>query len=89
MQKTKLLIAALATTVFAASSIHAIAHSRASGKPSVETSVQLTAGKKKSKKSAAKKAKRKSKAVTVASFKSCGTYMYRKDGKCMDARAKK
>ena len=36
-----------------------------------------------------KSAKRGAKKPTqVASAKSCGTYMYRKDGKCVDARAK-
>lgn len=50
-------------------------------KNGVESSVVLTAGKKKKKKAA--------KATKVAAFKSCGTYMYHKDGKCVDARAKK
>jgi hypothetical protein len=84
---TKLLIAALAT-VFAASSIQAATYSKPSAKPGIEASVELTAGKKKSRKKTAKKA-RKSKAAKVAAFKSCGTFMYRKDGKCLDARAKK
>ena len=88
MHNTKLLIAALAT-VFAASSIQAATYSKLGGKPRIEASVELTAGKKKSKKKAAKKASKKSKATKVAAFKSCGTYMYRKDGKCVDARAKK
>ena len=87
MSNAKVLIAALAM-VFAASSIQTVAYSRPSGKPGIEASVELTAGKKKSKKKAAKKA-RKSKATQVAAFKSCGTFMYRKDGKCVDARAKK
>ncbi len=30
-----------------------------------------------------------SKKAKKAPSKSCGTYMYRKDGKCMDARTKK
>jgi hypothetical protein len=34
-----------------------------------------------------KKAKQKAKAASTG--KSCGTYMYRKGGKCLDARAKK
>jgi hypothetical protein len=85
---TKLLIAALAT-VFAASSIQAATYSKPSAKPGIEAaSVELTAGKKKSRKKTAKKA-RKSKAAKVAAFKSCGTFMYRKDGKCVDARTKK
>jgi hypothetical protein len=90
MHNTKVLIAALAT-VFAASSIQAVAYSRPSGKPGIEASVEMTAGKKKSKKKAAKKsAAKKSKATKVAAVtKSCGTFMYRKDGKCVDARAKK
>jgi hypothetical protein len=28
------------------------------------------------------------KAADKAAYKSCGTYMYRKDGECVDARAK-
>ena len=28
------------------------------------------------------------KAAPQAAYKSCGTYMYRKDGECVDARAK-
>ena len=88
VRKGRMLVAVL-TTVFAASSIQAIANTRAGGKSGVEASVELTAGKKKSKKKGAKKASRKSKAANVANFKSCGTFMYRKDGKCVDARAKK
>jgi hypothetical protein len=88
VRNTRVLIAALAT-IFAASSIQAVAYSRASGTPGIETGVELTAGKKKSKKKGAKKASKKSKAVKVASLKSCGTFMYRKNGKCVDARAKK
>jgi hypothetical protein len=87
VHNAKLLIAALAT-VFAASSVQAAIYSNFSGKPRIEASIELTAGKKKSKKKTAKKA-RKTKATQIASFKSCGTYMYRKDGKCVDARAKK
>lgn len=37
-------------------------------------------------KGTAKKAK---KATKTAAAKSCGTFMYRKDGKCVDARLKK
>ncbi|MGE0765382.1 MAG: hypothetical protein AB7L90_02865 [Hyphomicrobiaceae bacterium] len=50
------------------------------------------ATKKKAKKVAkAKKVKKakKAKKAKVAAFKHCGTYMYRKGAKCMDARAKK
>jgi hypothetical protein len=88
VHNTKLLIAALAT-VFAATTIQATAYARSSGKPGIEASVELTAGKKKSKKKKTAKASKKSKATKVAALKSCGTYMYRKDGKCLDARAKK
>lgn len=38
---------------------------------------------------AAQKGKKAKKAKTAMAYKSCGTYMYRKGGKCMDARAKK
>ena len=46
------------------------------GKTSVQSSVTLTAGK-------------KAKTAKASAEKSCGTFMYRKDGKCVDARAKK
>ena len=36
-----------------------------------------------------KAAKKKSKSKKAKSGKSCGTYMYRKGGKCLDARNKK
>lgn len=36
-----------------------------------------------------RRAFRAKRVVRVASYKSCGTFMYRKGGKCMDARAKK
>ena len=84
--RKRVVIASLAA-IFAASSLQAATYSTPSGKLKVDSGVELTAGKKKSKK-AAKKA-RKSKATKVASLKSCGTFMYRKDGKCVDARAKK
>jgi hypothetical protein len=32
---------------------------------------------------------KKAKAKKKAAMKSCGTFMYRKDGKCLDARLKK
>ncbi len=88
MQTTKILIAGLAV-LFAASSVEAIAYRKPTGTPGIESGVELTAGKKKSKKKAAK-ASKKSKATKVAAAtKSCGTFMYHKDGKCVDARAKK
>ena len=59
--------------LFAASSIEASAFFKPS-KLAAESSVELAAGKKPKK---------------VAAAKSCGTYMYSKDGKCVDARAKK
>ena len=89
MPKTKLLIAGLAA-LFATSSIPASAYLNSVGKPAMASSVELTAGEKKSKKKSAKKASKRSKATKVAAAtKSCGTFMYRKDGKCVDARAKK
>ena len=83
MRNTKLLIAGLAA-VFAASSVEASAFLKPSGTPAVESSVELAAGKKK-----AKKAAKKSGAKKVAAAKPCGTFMYSKGGKCVDARAKK
>ena len=89
VRNTKLLIAGIAA-LFAASSFQAVAYIKPTAKPGIESSVELTAGKKKSKKKVAKKASKKSKATKVAALtKSCGTFMYRKDGKCVDARAKK
>ena len=84
MRNTKLLIAGIAA-LFAASSFQAVAYIKPTAKPGIESSVELTAGKKKSK----KKASKKSKATKVAAAKSCGTFMYSKGGKCVDARAKK
>ena len=46
------------------------------GKPNVESSFTLIAGK-------------KAKTAKGSAEKSCGTFMYRKDGKCVDARTKK
>jgi hypothetical protein len=83
MWNTRVLSAGLAV-LLAASSIEASAFLKPSGQFVVESGVELTAGKKKGKKAA-----KKSKATKVAAFKSCGTYMYHKDGKCVDARAKK
>ena len=90
MQNSKLMIAGIAA-LFAASSFQAVAYTKPSAKPGIESSVELTAGKKKSKKKVTKKkASKKSKATKVAAAtKSCGTFMYSKDGKCVDARAKK
>jgi hypothetical protein len=50
--------------------------------------VQLIQAKKASKKKAKKKKKSKRKKAGKGG-KSCGTYMYRKGGKCVDARNKK
>jgi hypothetical protein len=90
VRNRKLLVAGLAA-VIAASSIEAVAYLKPSGKPGIESSIEFTAGKKKTKKKAAnKKVSKKNKAAKVAAAtKSCGTFMYRKDGKCLDARDKK
>ena len=89
MQNSKLMIAGIAA-LFAASSFQAGAYTKPSGKPGIESSVELTAGKKKSKKKVAKKkASKKSKTKIAAASKSCGTFMYTKGGKCVDAREKK
>ena len=86
----KLLSAGIAA-LLAASSFQAVAYTKQSAKPGIESSVELTAGKKKPKKKVAKKkASKKSKATKVAAAtKSCGTFMYTKGGKCVDAREKK
>jgi len=49
--------------------------------PGSENSIEFVQAKKKAKKGKKKKAKK--------AGKSCGTYMYRKGGKCLDARNKK
>lgn len=54
------------------------------------SSLVQTVAKKKSSKKTAKKSKGKHKARRAGKGKStCGTYMYRKGGKCVDARNKK
>ena len=78
MRLTKIMAIAVAT-LLAVPPLQAA--TSAIGFTKTESSVVLTAGKKKKKKAA--------KATKVAAFKSCGTYMYHKDGKCVDARAKK
>jgi hypothetical protein len=65
---------AVAAATLLAIPVQAATSALAAGKTGVESSVTYTAGKKTSK--------------TVAS-KPCGTFMYRKDGKCVDARTKK
>ena len=57
----------------------------------VQTIAKKNAKKKKSYKKAGKKSKGKRKARRAGSKgkSSCGTYMYRKGGKCVDARSKK
>ena len=45
--------------------------------------------KKAGKKKAGKKKRKGKKGKKASSGKSCGTYMYRKGGKCLDARNKK
>jgi len=49
----------------------------------------IKAKKKSNKKKAGKKGKRKGKRAGSKGKSSCGTYMYRKGGKCVDARNKK
>lgn len=83
MRLTKLLALA-AATMLAVPPLQAATSAIGKGMTGVESSVTLSAGKKKKKTTA--KAK---KATKVAAAKSCGTFMYRKDGKCQDARAKK
>ena len=82
MRLTKLLALA-AATMLAVPPLQAATSAISKGMAGVESSVTLTAGKKKKKTTKAKKA------TKVAAAKSCGTFMYRKDGKCQDARAKK
>ena len=85
--QTKFLIVGL-VTLFAASSVEAVAFRKPTATPGFESGVELAAGKKKTKKKVAKAKKSKGAKVTAAT-KSCGTFMYHKDGKCVDARAKK
>ena len=90
MRKTAIAIVSL-MALFATNIVQASAQQLTS---ETTSRLELTAGKKKAKK--AKKAKKSKtakpggrKPTQVASAKSCGTYMYLKDGKCVDARAKK
>lgn len=87
MRKTAIAIVSL-MALFATNVVQASAQQLTS---ETTSRLELTAGKKKAKK--AKKSKTAKpggrKPTQVASAKSCGTYMYRKDGKCVDARAKK
>jgi hypothetical protein len=87
MRKTAIAIVSL-MALFATNIVQASAQQLTS---ETTSRLELTAGKKKAKK--AKKSKTAKpggrKPTQVASAKSCGTYMYLKDGKCVDARAKK
>jgi hypothetical protein len=74
MRMTKVLALA-ATALLALPLSQAVTSVTAIGKTGVESSVTYTAGKKSKKK--------------VASYKACGAFMYRKDGKCVDARVAK
>ena len=67
------LLAVAAATLLAISPEQAATSALAVGKISVESSVTYTAAGKKK----------------ASASKSCGTFMYRKDGKCADARTKK
>ena len=84
MRLTKLLAVA-AAILLTVPPLQAATSAVSKGTAGVESSVTLTAGKKQ-KKARAAKAK---KVTKVAALKSCGTFMYRKDGKCLDARSKK
>ena len=90
----KTLIAALASaTAFAFSplpELRAAPFTGSSSQPMTGELVQLVQAKKKKKgvkKAKKKKAGKRKKAQRAG--KSCGTYMYRKGGKCLDARNKK
>ena len=93
MRKTAIAIVSL-MALFATNVVQASAQQLTS---ETTSRLELTAGKKKAKKAKVVKKAKKSKTAKrggrkptqVASAKSCGTYMYRKDGKCVDARAKK
>jgi hypothetical protein len=63
----------------------------APGSQSAGDHVQPVQAKKKTKKAKKKRGKKKKKAKgkKVAAAKSCGTFKYRKGGKCVDARDKK
>jgi hypothetical protein len=80
---TRKALAMVIATVLAIPPMQVAATSLARSQTGVEGSVTYTAGKKR------KKARAKTKATRAAALKSCGTFMYRKDGKCVDARAKK
>ncbi len=75
----KVLIATGLALLFGLSSFEAVAYLKPDAKPNIGSTVELMKG----------KAAKKGKGAKVAAFKSCGAYMYNKDGKCVDARAKK
>ena len=89
----KTLIAALALATASAFSplpeLRAAPFTGSSSQPMTGELVQLVQAKKKKgvKKAKKKKAAKRKKAQRAG--KSCGTYMYRKGGKCLDARNKK
>ena len=91
----KTLIAALASAVALAFSplpeLRAAPFSSASPQPGAGDLFQSVQAKKKKKglKKAGKRKKGKRKGRKSAKGKSCGTFMYRKGGKCLDARNKK
>ena len=57
--------------------------------PGSENSIEFVQAKKKAKKAKKGKKKKGKKKKAKKAGKSCGTYMYRKGGKCLDARNKK
>src|SRR5215475_8970386 len=91
MSIRKTFIAALAVAVAAAFSPELQAATFNPGSQVGSSSLVQTIAKKKSTKKAGKKSKGKRKARKAGSKgkSSCGTYMYRKGGKCVDARNKK
>ena len=91
MSTWKLSITALALAVAIAFSplpeLQAAPFMGSGSQPTTDNLLQSAKAKKKGSK---KKSKRKSgKKKAAASGKSCGTYKYRKGGKCLDARDKK
>jgi len=89
MNLVKALIVAMAT-LFAASTVQAATFVKQAGGIGATSAIELVKAKKGAKKKvkkAGKKAKKAKKAKKGPG--ACGTYMFYKKGKCVDARAKK
>jgi hypothetical protein len=88
MRLVKAFIVAL-VTLFAASTLQAATFVKPAGKLGAESGIELVKAKKGAKKKVKKAKKKGKKMVKKKGPGQCGTFMYHKKGKCVDARAKK